>query len=71
MGAKLDFMDDIVIGKIFDGKYRDFDNAWYKVIGSIFLVSLCIQAFNPLIDFTVTYLTQKIYVWRDQGRFFN
>lgn len=70
MGAKLDFMEFLKIGSIFDGKYRDFERDWYNVIGSIFLVSMIVYAVNPIIDFIMTTLSFKVGKASDQGKFY-
>jgi len=69
MGAKLDFIP--VVGNIFDGSHRDFTACWYDKIGSIFVVTMAIYIINPFIELIVTLMTQKIFLWYDQGKFFN
>ena len=38
----------------FGGRFNDFSQAWYHDIGTIFIETMLINAFSPLIEFAIT-----------------
>lgn len=62
MGAYLevDYMNLVL-----NGKYRDFTNEWYIVIGSQFVMNTLVDAFSPLLTYWFNNFEQNIYMMID------
>lgn len=58
LAANLTFVP--VVGKFFDGRFRDFTKSWYEIVGSLFVISMVLNAINPFIEAIIVKLTQKI-----------
>jgi hypothetical protein len=43
------------LASLFDGPYYDFTSDWYSIVGYKLTQTMLINAFMPVIEFTITY----------------
>ena len=65
------YSNTFILRYIFRGPYGDFTPEWYNDIGQIIFVSLCINAFFPVIELFLTIMMERVKKSRDQGRWRN
>lgn len=66
--ANLEFVP--VVGKYFDGDYRDFNDKWYKQKAPIFIATVMFQMLSPFVTIVINYAWLTLYKWMDQGKLF-
>lgn len=47
---------------MFKGKYTDFSNEWFIVIGSQFMLNQLVDLFMPLVGYLVAWLLQRLFM---------
>ena len=51
--------------EVFDGKYRDFTEEWFTVIGTVFITTLGFYMAYPVLELTLDYVYIWAYRWSD------